>query len=84
MPSAAQTPVKADLRDYLAAERTVLAWIRTGLALMGLGFVVALIAAGKTRISYNSPTYLKQRHGIPEDVMARIAVVEALAAQAGA
>ncbi len=27
--------------DYLAAERTFLAWIRTGLALMGLGIVVA-------------------------------------------
>ena len=27
--------------DYLAAEPTVLAWIRTGLALMGFGFVVA-------------------------------------------
>lgn len=27
--------------DYLAAERTFLAWLRTGLALMGFGFVVA-------------------------------------------
>jgi putative membrane protein len=31
----------ASLADYLAAERTLLAWIRTGLALMGFGFVVA-------------------------------------------
>ena len=31
----------ADLRDYLAEERTFLAWIRTGVALMGFGFVMA-------------------------------------------
>jgi putative membrane protein len=30
-----------DPRVYMAAERTLLAWIRTGLALMGFGFVVA-------------------------------------------
>ena len=35
------TRQKASLSDYLAAERTLLAWIRTGLALMGFGFVVA-------------------------------------------
>jgi putative membrane protein len=38
-------PVKekpvTDLRVYLAGERTFLAWIRTGISLMGFGFVVA-------------------------------------------
>ncbi len=28
-------------RIYFAAERTLLAWVRTGLAMMGFGFVVA-------------------------------------------
>lgn len=37
----AQGAQKANLSDYLAAERTVLAWVRTGLAMMGFGFVVA-------------------------------------------
>ena len=36
-----ETKPKGPLSDYLAAERTFLAWIRTGLALMGFGFVVA-------------------------------------------
>src|SRR5208337_1794496 len=35
------TSHKAAVADYLAAERTLLAWVRTGLALMGFGFVVA-------------------------------------------
>jgi uncharacterized protein (DUF302 family) len=38
----------------------------------------------KVWISYNSLTYLKERHGLPEELMANIAVVEKLAAQAGA
>lgn len=33
--------IERDPRVYMAAERTLLAWIRTGLALMGFGFVVA-------------------------------------------
>lgn len=35
------TEQQKDPRFYLAAERTFLAWIRTGLSLMGFGFVVA-------------------------------------------
>ena len=33
--------MESDPRIYFAAERTLLAWIRTGLTLMGFGFVVA-------------------------------------------
>jgi putative membrane protein len=31
----------SDPRIYFAAERTLLAWLRTGIAVIGLGFVVA-------------------------------------------
>ncbi len=36
-----QLPVPEDPRYRWAAERTLLAWLRTALALMGFGFVVA-------------------------------------------
>ena len=34
-------PDPSDPRVYFAAERTLLAWVRTGIATIGLGFVVA-------------------------------------------
>jgi len=34
-------PAPEDPRVYFAAERTLLAWVRTGLGVIGLGFVVA-------------------------------------------
>lgn len=39
-------------------------------------------ADGKTRISYNAPEYLRDRHNVPADLMQNISVVEALAAKA--
>ena len=41
MDTLSKTKPVADLRDYLAEERTFLAWIRTGIAFMGFGFLVA-------------------------------------------
>lgn len=40
-PSVGEVKKAEDPRVRFAAERTLLAWIRTGLALMGFGFVVA-------------------------------------------
>ena len=37
---------------------------------------------GKVWLSYNDPEYLKERHGLPQDLVANIAVVGALAAKA--
>jgi putative membrane protein len=41
MSEPATPPVHEDPRIRFAAERTLLAWIRTGLGMMGFGFVVA-------------------------------------------
>lgn len=37
---------------------------------------------GKVWISYNSPEYLMERHGVPADLLPNISVVETLAAKA--
>lgn len=40
-PAAAEPPASpASVRDHLANERTLLAWVRTALTIIGLGFVV--------------------------------------------
>jgi len=37
---------------------------------------------GKVWVSYNSPEYLKDRHGLPPELLANIAVIETLAEKA--
>ena len=48
-----------------------------------LKILVAEDAQGKVWISYNSPDYLKERHGFPDNLVPNIAVVQALATAAG-
>jgi uncharacterized protein (DUF302 family) len=48
-----------------------------------LKILVAEDGQGKVCMSYNSPEYLKERHGLPETLVPNIAVVQALAAAAG-
>jgi len=38
-------------------------------------------AEGKVWISYNSPAYLQERHGLPPELVSNIAAVEVLAKQ---
>ena len=47
-----------------------------------LKILVAEDREGKVWVSYNSPEYLKERHSLPQDLLANIAVVETLAAKA--
>jgi uncharacterized protein (DUF302 family) len=39
--------------------------------------------AGRTQVSYNSSAYLQERHGLPPELLANMAAVATLAAQAG-
>jgi uncharacterized protein (DUF302 family) len=34
---------------------------------------------GKVWVSYNSPSYLKERHGLPQELLQNIAIIETLA-----
>jgi uncharacterized protein (DUF302 family) len=47
-----------------------------------LKILVAEDSAGKVWVSYNSPEYLKERHGLPPDLVKNMAVVATLANQA--
>jgi uncharacterized protein (DUF302 family) len=38
---------------------------------------------GKVWVSYNNPEYLQKRHGIPQELLQNISVVETLAVKAG-
>jgi uncharacterized protein (DUF302 family) len=44
--------------------------------------LVAEDANGKTWVSYNSPEYLRDRHGVPEDLIKNISVVGSMVAKA--
>lgn len=47
-----------------------------------LKLLIAKDDRGSVWVSYNSPDYLGERHGLPEGLLANVAVVQSLAAQA--
>jgi len=52
-----------DPRIYFAVERTLLAWIRTGLAMMGFGFVVARFGLFLRELGAAAPNMLVKSTG---------------------
>jgi uncharacterized protein (DUF302 family)/uncharacterized membrane protein YidH (DUF202 family) len=58
-----ETTSRAAPADYLAAERTLLAWVRTGLALMGFGFVVARFGLFLRQMAVIQRTPTEQSYG---------------------
>jgi putative membrane protein len=55
---------KPSVSDYLAAERTFLAWIRTALALMGFGFVVARFGLFLRELQLTQPALPARSSGL--------------------
>ena len=56
--SARQNRTSKKVSDHLANERTFLAWIRTGIAIMGFGFVVARFGLAIRELALNNPSFI--------------------------
>lgn len=73
-----------DPRVYFAAERTLLAWVRTGVTLVGLGFIVArfglflqLVHATRPELHEHGPSaFLGVSLAIGGSVLSAIATVQ--------
>jgi putative membrane protein len=71
----AADPLAGDPRVALAEERTLLAWIRTGVAMMGFGFVVARFGVFLRDLAVLSPRELPPRTGMSETMGAALVLL---------
>jgi putative membrane protein len=58
------TTAEKDPRVYLAAERTFLAWLRTGLGLIGVGFAVSRFGLFMRELSATKPAIAVHTMGL--------------------
>src|SRR6185312_13592283 len=59
-PTATERPPGDIVRDHLANKRTMLAWARTGIAVMALGFVVARFGLLLRQLPLTLPRHLPE------------------------
>lgn len=64
-----------DPRVFFAAERTLLAWLRTGLTVMGLGFVVARFGLFLRLLALQPQAVLHQQHPLASAVLGVLFVI---------
>ncbi|WP_083681693.1 YidH family protein [Archangium sp. Cb G35] len=74
LPVAPPRPAR-DARYDWAAERTLLAWVRTGLAMMGFGFVVARFGAFLRALGVTAPGALPEEGHASASMAAGILMV---------
>ena len=65
----------SDPRVFFAAERTLLAWLRTGLTVMALGFVVARFGLFLRLLALQPQPVLRQEHGAVSAILGVLFVV---------
>ncbi|HXC51638.1 MAG TPA: DUF202 domain-containing protein [Candidatus Limnocylindrales bacterium] len=73
-----------DPRQYMAAERTFLSWMRTGISLMGFGFVVARFGLFLREIAATTQAPLPPRHAFSLEVGVSLIVMGVLLIAASA
>lgn len=74
LPVATPRPAR-DARYDWAAERTLLAWVRTGLAMMGFGFVVARFGAFLRALGVTAPGAVQEEGQASASMAAGILMV---------
>ena len=76
-------PSSSDPRLYFAAERTLLAWLRTGLTIMAFGFVVARFGLFLRLLQLQQPAAASPNHPLTPYLGAGLVLLGAFATAFG-
>ncbi|HEX6103956.1 MAG TPA: DUF202 domain-containing protein [Gemmatimonadales bacterium] len=78
------TPTAPDPRVYFAAERTMLAWLRTGVTIMGFGFIIARFGLFMRLVQMQAGGNVVPGHGLSPYLGSALVALGAVAMAGGA